>query len=86
MLTVWLMGDFLSRQELIRAPTPRTAISMWFANGMSERGMMVLARHASFGTTHEFYVAVADDLADRARAATEQGLRQKLAHFGADAF
>jgi integrase len=64
----------------------RTAISMWFANGMSEHDVMVLAGHASFATTHEFYLAVADDLIHRARAATAQGLRQKLVHFGADAF
>jgi integrase len=64
----------------------RTAISMWFANGMSEHDVMVLAGHASFATTHEFYLAVADDLVNRARTATEQGLRQKLVHFGADAF
>jgi integrase len=64
----------------------RTAISMWFANGMSEHDVMVLAGHASFATTHEFYLAVADDLVTRARAATEQGLRQKLVHFGADVF
>ena len=47
---------------------------------------MILAGHASFATTHEFYLAVADDLVNRARAATEQDLRQKLVHFGADAF
>ena len=63
----------------------RTAISMWFANGMSEHDVMVLAGHASFATTHEFYLAVADDLIHRAKAATAQGLRQKLVHFGADA-
>jgi len=63
----------------------RTAISMWFANGMSEHDVMVLAGHANFATTHEFYLAVADDLVDRARAATAQGLRQKLVHFGAGA-
>ncbi len=63
----------------------RTAISMWFANGMSEHDVMVLAGHASFATTHEFYLAVADDLVHRARVATAQGLRQKLVHFGADA-
>ena len=59
---------------------------MWFANGMSEHDVMVLAGHASFATTHEFYLAVADDLIHRARAATAQGLRQKLVHFGAEAF
>ena len=64
----------------------RTAISMWLANGMSEHDVMVLAGHASFATTHKFYLAVADDLVHRARAATAQGLRQKMVHFGADAF
>jgi len=56
----------------------RTAISMWFANGMSEHDVMVLAGHSSFATTHKFYLAIADDLIHRARAATVQGLRQKL--------
>jgi integrase len=60
----------------------RTAISMWFANGMSEYDVMVLAGHASFATTHQFYLAVADDLISRAKAATAQGLRQKLVRFG----
>lgn len=64
----------------------RTAISMWFANGMSEHDVMVLAGHATFATTHKFYLAVADDLIHRARIATAQGLRQKLVHFGTPAF
>ena len=64
----------------------RTAITMWFANGMSEHDVMVLAGHASFATTHEFYLAVADDLVHRARIATAQGLRQKLVHFGTRPF
>lgn len=60
----------------------RTGISMWFANGMSEYDVMVLAGHSSFATTHQFYLAVADDLVHRARVATSQGLRQKLVRFG----
>jgi len=64
----------------------RTGITMWFANGMSEHDVMVLAGHSSFATTHEFYLAVADDLVDRARVATAQGLRQKMVHFGAHPF
>ena len=64
----------------------RTAISMWFANGMSEHDVMVLAGHSSFATTHEFYLAVADDLVHRARVATAQGLRQKLVRFGTPPF
>lgn len=57
----------------------RTAITNWFANGMSEYDVMTLAGHASFTTTHEFYLAVADDLVDRARLASVQGLGQDLA-------
>ncbi len=64
----------------------RTAITMWFANGMSEHDVMVLAGHSSFVTTHEFYLAVADDLIHRARVATAQGLRQKLVRFGTPPF
>jgi len=60
----------------------RTAISMWFANGMSEYDVMTLAGHSSFATTHKFYLAVADDLVDRARVASAQGLCQKLVRFG----
>jgi integrase len=63
----------------------RTAITMWFANGMSEHDVMVLAGHSSFATTHEFYLAVAGDLVHRAREATVKGLRQKLVQIGADA-
>ena len=59
---------------------------MWFANGMSEHDVMVLAGHSSFATTHEFYLAVANDLVHRARVATAQGLRQKLVHFGTPPF
>jgi integrase len=64
----------------------RTAISMWLANGMSEHDVMVLAGHASFATTHKFYLAVADDLVRRARVATAKGLRQKLVRFGTRPF
>jgi integrase len=64
----------------------RTAITMWFANGMSEHDVMVLAGHSSFATTHEFYLAVADDLIHRARVATAQGLCQKLVRFGTPPF
>jgi len=39
---------------------------MWFANGINEHDVMVLAGHSSFATTHEFYLAVADNLIGRA--------------------
>jgi len=64
----------------------RTAVTMWFANGMSEHDVMILVGHSSFATTHEFYLAVADDLIGRARAATAQGLCQKLVRFGTSPF
>jgi len=41
---------------------------------------------SSFATTHEFYLAVANDLIHRARVATAQGLRQKLVRFGMPPF
>jgi len=53
---------------------------------MSEYDVMVLAGHASSAATYEFYLAVADDLISRAKAATAQGLRQKLARFGTPPF
>jgi len=52
----------------------RTALSNWFAKDLSERDVMVLAGHSSFETTHRFYLAVADDLTDRARQAMSQSL------------
>jgi integrase len=63
----------------------RTALTNWLASGMSEHGVMILAGHASFNTTHRFYLAVATDLVDRARVASGQVLCQDLLrtpHFG----
>lgn len=57
-----------------------TALTNWFANGMSEHDVMTLAGHSSFSTTHQFYLAVADDLVDRARVASEQSIDKSLAH------
>ena len=48
----------------------RTAISRWFANGLSEYDVMHLAGHSDFQTTHRFYLAVRDDLVQRARLAS----------------
>jgi integrase len=45
----------------------RTAITNWFRQGLSEYDVMTLAGHANFATTHRFYLAVADDLLQRAR-------------------
>ncbi|OHB60802.1 MAG: hypothetical protein A2167_08880 [Planctomycetes bacterium RBG_13_46_10] len=57
-----------------------TALTSWFANGMKESEIMRLAGHADFKTTHKFYLAVADDLIDRARAAASAGIDRNLAH------
>ena len=57
----------------------RTALSNWLTNGMSTFDIMRLAGHSSFDTTYRFYVAVADDLNDRARAATTDGIGKNLA-------
>ena len=56
----------------------KTAITNWFRQGLSEYDVMTLAGHANFATTHEFYLAVADDLVDRARQATTHRVSQKL--------
>ena len=57
-----------------------TALSNWFVNGMKEYDVMHLAGHSSFSTTHKFYLAVADDLVDRARESTSKALGSILAH------
>lgn len=64
----------------------RTALSNWFANGMSENDIMTLAGHSSFATTREFYLAVADDLLDRARQATAQAIGKICCKSVANAF
>jgi integrase len=56
----------------------RTAITNWFRQGLSEYDVMTLAGHANFATTHEFYLAVADDLIARARKATPHQVSQEL--------
>jgi len=64
----------------------KTAVTMWFANGMSEHDVMVLARHSSFDATQEFYLAVADNAVGLVRVATDQDLRQKMVQFYAHPF
>ena len=50
----------------------RTCLTNWLAQGLSEYEVMILAGHASFDTTHKFYLAVRDDIIDRARQASTQ--------------
>jgi len=45
---------------------------------MREYEVMVLAGHAKFETAHKFYLAVADDLVERARQASAQTIRKSL--------
>ncbi len=56
----------------------RTAITGWFRQGLSEYDVMTLAGHANFETTHNFYLAVADDLLVRARKAVTHQVSQEL--------
>lgn len=56
----------------------KTAICNWFAQGLKEYEVMVLAGRSDFRATHKFYFAVADDLNERAQQATARGLCQKL--------
>ncbi|HSW63843.1 MAG TPA: tyrosine-type recombinase/integrase [Dissulfurispiraceae bacterium] len=56
-----------------------TALTNWFAMGLKEYEVMRLAGHSKFETTHRFYLAVADDLVDRARHASDAALGQVLA-------
>jgi len=46
-----------------------TALSNWFAQGLSEYEVMRLAGHSSFETTHKFYLAIKKDYIDKARQA-----------------
>ena len=56
----------------------RTAICNWFREGLKEFEIMRLTGHATFATTHKYYLRVRDDLVDRAREATARGLCQNL--------
>lgn len=56
----------------------RSAITNWFQQGLSEYEVMTLAGHAKFETTRTFYLAVSNDLADRAREATAFRVSQAM--------
>ncbi len=49
----------------------RTCLSNWLASGLSEFEVMTLAGHSKFETTRKFYLAVSDDLLNRARTVSE---------------
>ncbi len=50
------------------------------AKGLSKYDLMTIAGHAKFDTTHQFYLAVEDDLVGRARDAATEGFGEILAH------
>ena len=56
----------------------RTCITNWFANGLSEYEVMIMAGHASFNTTRRFYLAVRKDLIERARIASSEAMKELL--------
>ncbi len=59
----------------------RTCITNWFAHGLSEFEVMVLAGHSSFETTRKFYLAVRPDNNDQARKASTKSLKSiSVAH------
>jgi len=61
----------------------KTAICEWFRTGkVTEFDVMKLAGHSTFVVTHSFYLAVADDLMDRARVAVSNGLINRLVDMG----
>lgn len=53
----------------------RTCLSNWFFHGLREYDVMKIAGHASFETTHRFYLAIRDDLLDRAREVSSRAMR-----------
>ena len=53
----------------------RTCITNWFAFGLSEFEVMVMAGHASFETTRRFYLAVRKDIMERAREASAKAMK-----------
>ena len=53
----------------------RTCITNWFAHGLSEFEVMIMAGHASFETTRRFYLAIRSDIVERARKASTEAMK-----------
>jgi len=52
----------------------RTCLTKWFAHGLKEFDVMTMAGHSSFETTRKFYLAICNDLIDKARDASNKSL------------
>lgn len=59
-----------------------TALSNWFAQGLTEFEVMTLAGHSSFQVTHEFYLSIKRDYLDKARVANTEELGKVLGEWG----
>ena len=55
-----------------------TALSNWFAQGLTEFEVMTLAGHSSFETTHRFYLSIRNDYLAKAKRANSVELGRVL--------
>ena len=56
----------------------RTAITNWFYEGLEITEVMRLAGHSKYDTTLKYYLAVKDDLVDRARKAVKHRVSREM--------
>jgi len=56
----------------------RTAITNWFYAGLEITEVMRLAGHSKYDTTLKYYLAVKDDLVDRARKAVRHSVSREM--------
>jgi integrase len=58
----------------------RTCLTNWLTKGLGEYDVMHLAGHSDFQTTHQFYLAVREDILDKTRQITESSFVANLLH------
>ncbi len=56
----------------------RTAITNWFYSDMEITEVMKLAGHSKYDTTLQYYLAVKDDLVDKARRAVKHRVSPEM--------
>jgi integrase len=56
----------------------RTCLTNWPKNGLSEFDVVNFASHSKFETTRRFYLAVRENIVDRARLVSEQTIESDL--------